>query len=239
MPVLVTCKFDKDQIDNECAGIETSFSPLWSMKFFQCSRAHNTNFGLVWFLFYGASTHFRSFRAWSVNLPHCSWASLLGSLPVLSAHSFASNWQLLFLNQRKRENERRNLFMTKSPRKNVPDMGIELGAHAKRTGFRSSYRARYWSKWFNPAGIWTHLRFYACLEHMQVWQRSDQKWRRKNWRHFSHYMFNGRFWLPWQPQFWSNLPQNLMQPFPYSIDTTHKIWQETGQLVLEIFMFKC
>ena len=48
--------------------------------------------------------------------------------PVLSAHSFASNWQLLFLNQRKRENGRRNVFMTKSLRKNVPDMGIELGA---------------------------------------------------------------------------------------------------------------
>ena len=52
--------------------------------------------------------------------PNCSWASLLGSLPVLSAHSFASNWQLLFLNQRKWENGRRNVFMTKSQRKNVP-----------------------------------------------------------------------------------------------------------------------
>ena len=58
--------------------------------------------------------------------PHCSWASFLGSLPVLSAHSFASNWQLLFLNQRKRENGRRNVFMAKSQRKNVPDVGIEL-----------------------------------------------------------------------------------------------------------------
>ena len=63
-----------------------------------------------------------------LTYPHCSWASLLGSLPVLSAHSFASNWQLLFLNQWKRENGRRNVFMTKSPRKNVPDVGIELGA---------------------------------------------------------------------------------------------------------------
>ena len=84
--------------------------------------------GLVWFLFYGPSTRFRSFRARSVNLATLSWASLLGSLPVLSAHSFAINWQLLFLNQRKRENGRRNVFMTKSPRKNVPDVGIELGA---------------------------------------------------------------------------------------------------------------
>ena len=49
-----------------------------------------------------------------LTLPHCSWASLLGSLPVLSAHSFASNWQLPFLNQRKGENDRRIYFMTKS-----------------------------------------------------------------------------------------------------------------------------
>ena len=34
-------------------------------------------------------------------------ASLIGSLPVLSAQSFASNWQLLFLNQRKRVNGHR------------------------------------------------------------------------------------------------------------------------------------
>ena len=30
--------------------------------------AYNNSFGLVWFLFYGPSTHFRSFRARSVNL---------------------------------------------------------------------------------------------------------------------------------------------------------------------------
>ena len=47
--------------------------------------------------------------------------------------------QLLFLNQRKKENGRRNVFMTKFPRKNVPDVGIELGAAC----MRSSYRARF------------------------------------------------------------------------------------------------
>ena len=36
-----------------------------------------------------------------------------GCLAVLSAHSFASNWQLPFLNQRKGENGRRIYFMTK------------------------------------------------------------------------------------------------------------------------------
>ena len=29
--------------------------------------------------------------------------------------------------------------------------------------------------------------------------------------------------LPWKPEFWSNLPQNLMQPFPQPNDATHKI----------------
>ena len=34
----------------------------------------------------------------------------------------------------------------------------------------------------------------------------------------------GVFLLPWKPEFWSNLPQNLMQPFPHPSDATHKIW---------------
>ena len=39
---------------------------------------------------------------------------------------FANNWQLLFLNQRKWENDRRKYFMTKSPWKNVADpAGVE------------------------------------------------------------------------------------------------------------------
>ena len=36
------------------------------------------------------------FRHGQLSYPHCSWASLLRSLPALSAHSFASNWQLPF-----------------------------------------------------------------------------------------------------------------------------------------------
>ena len=46
-------------------------------------------------------------RSW-----HCSLASLLDNVPVLGVHSFDSNWQLPFLNQRKRENGRRNYFIT-------------------------------------------------------------------------------------------------------------------------------
>ena len=92
---------------------------------------------LIWFLFYGPSTHFRSFWAWLVNLA----TLFLGKPPrqfISSAHSSASNWQLLFLNQRKRENGRRNFFMTKSPLKNVPDVGIELGAACMPRGHVSN-----------------------------------------------------------------------------------------------------
>ena len=52
-----------------------------------------------------ALRHFSGhFRCGQLTYPHWSWASLLGSLPVLSAHSFSSNLQLPFLNQRKGEN---------------------------------------------------------------------------------------------------------------------------------------
>ena len=56
---------------------------------------------------------------------YCSLASLLGSLRVLCAHAFASNWQLPFLNQRKEENGYRNYFMTKLHERMLPDMRIE------------------------------------------------------------------------------------------------------------------
>ena len=94
-------------------------------------------FWFGWFLFYSPSTQFRSFRARSVNLARLFLGKLLGGLPVLSAHSFASNWQMLFLNQRRRENGRRNVFITKSPWKNVPNVGIELGAACMPTELAS------------------------------------------------------------------------------------------------------
>ena len=39
--------------------------------------------------------------------------------------------------ERKRENSRRNFFMTKSPRKNVPDVGMEVGAVCMPSGHAS------------------------------------------------------------------------------------------------------
>ena len=45
---------------------------------------------VVVLFFYGPSTVSCHFRG-QLTYPHCSWASLLGSLPVLSSQSFASN----------------------------------------------------------------------------------------------------------------------------------------------------
>ena len=47
---------------------------------------------------------------------------------------FRQNRQLLFLIQRKRENGPKNYFMAKSPRKNLSDVGIELGAPCMPSG---------------------------------------------------------------------------------------------------------
>ena len=45
----------------------------------------------------------------------------------------------------------------------------------------------------------------------------------EKWRHyFPHYKLMEAFSCH-DNQFWSNLPQNLMQPFPHPIDATHKI----------------
>ena len=41
---------------------------------------------------------------------------------------------------------------------------------------------------------------------------------------FSPLQANRDFLLPRKPEFWSNLSQNLMQPFPHPNDATHKIW---------------
>ena len=51
---------------------------------------------------------------WSVNLTtlFLDRRRSISRSPVLSAHPFASNWQLLYLNQRYRENGSRNVFMT-------------------------------------------------------------------------------------------------------------------------------
>ena len=71
--------------------------------------------------FYGPVNPMGSCRTWSIHLT----TRLLGRLSPLSnqycAHSFARNWQLPFLNQRKGENDCKKYFMIKSPWKIVAD----------------------------------------------------------------------------------------------------------------------
>ena len=78
-------------------------------------------------VFYGPSIPFSGhFGRGQLTYPHCSWASLLGSLQILSTYSFASNGQLPFLNQRKVENGRKNYFMTNLHERILPDVRTEL-----------------------------------------------------------------------------------------------------------------
>ena len=41
---------------------------------------------------------------------------------------------------------------------------------------------------------------------------------------FSPLYPNGSYWLPWKPEFQSDLAQKLMQPFPHPNDASDKIW---------------
>ena len=85
---------------------------------------------------------FRSFRARSVNLTTLFLGKPLKQF-TSTAQSFASNWQLLFLNQRKRENGRRNVSWPVSM-KECAGCGDQTRGrlHTKRTHFRSSYCSR-------------------------------------------------------------------------------------------------
>ena len=112
------------------------------------------------------------------------------SWPEFSAHSFASNWQLLFLNQRKRENSCRMFFMNKSPRKNVPDVGIELGAACMQSGHASD---RATAPGDRQSGIikktWeetNYRQFSLCLSisvgKTAIFSERIRKFKEQNWR---------------------------------------------------------
>ena len=58
-------------------------------------------FMIDWFSVLRPSQHYYGHVQHSQLTSHCSWAGLdiLSGLPVLSAHAFASNLQLSYLNQ--------------------------------------------------------------------------------------------------------------------------------------------
>ena len=74
-----------------------------------------------------------------------------------------------------------------------------------------------WLK-FKPVQDFMHVLVICKLK------RIGPKTTQKRWRHyFPHYKSMGAFCCHGN-QFWSNLPKNLMQPFPHPNDATHKIW---------------
>ena len=54
---------------------------------------------------------------------------------------------------------------------------------------------------------------------------------------FSPLQVNGGFLLPWKPEFWSNLPQNIMQPYLHPSDATQNLIK-ISQLASEILKFE-
>ena len=130
-------------------------------------------------VFYDPLTLFMSFRARSVNIS----TLFLGNLPVLSAHSFASNWQLPFLNQRERDRMARNYFMTNLHEKMLLDVKIEPatfcmpGRHASDRATTPGYGIRFsfitpiqlsftfMKRWYINTDLWKDLqqRPDSCL----------------------------------------------------------------------------
>ena len=103
---------------------------------------------LIWFnlLHYVHVAQLRSRRKGQLSYQHTDPGKPPRcSLPVLGIHSLAIHRQLLFLNQRKRKSGHRNIFMTKSSRKNVPDTGYNLDTAciSKRNCYRPSYHTQY------------------------------------------------------------------------------------------------
>ena len=83
---------------------------------------------------------------------------------------------------------------------------------------------QHWCECTSPAGIWTHMRFYVCIWYLQVWPRSYQKWPRKGGDTIFPIISQWEILVAMTTTVWSNLPKNLIQPFPHPNDATHKIW---------------
>ena len=89
-------------------------------------------------------------------------------------------------------------------------------------------------EWSDLAEIRTHPRFYACPGFLQVWKRADQKQHWKGGETVFPLQVNVHFLLPWKLEFWSNLPQNLMQPFPLTNYASYKIWPRLANCLRDI-----
>ena len=84
----------------------------------------------IWFWFgilRPKSTLLRSFHDDYLTYSHFPWQSLsLRRLTRICTHTFASNWQLPFLNQRMGENDRNNYFLINLHERYLAELGFKL-----------------------------------------------------------------------------------------------------------------
>ena len=114
---------------------QTGRMPSFAVRTWFCwlSRAAAQVLFFVWFLFSGPSTHFRSFRARSVTLT----TQFLGKPPMqFTSLSPVTDNCSSWISERGRMAVE-FFFTTKSSRKYVPDVGIELGAACMPSGHAS------------------------------------------------------------------------------------------------------
>ena len=69
----------------------------------------------------------------------------------------------------------------------------------------------------------THPSTHVCHRYLQVWKGSNQEPLRKRDKAVFPIVTIGSYLLPWKPEFWSDLAQNLMQPFPHPNNASDKI----------------
>ena len=63
---------------------------------------------------------------------------------------------------------------------------------------------------------------HLTLLHTKYLSSGPQGFRKEDFLSFSHHKY-GSYMLPWKPEFQSDQPQNLMQPFPPSDNASHEI----------------
>ena len=88
--------------------------------------------------------------------------------------------------------------------------------------------------------IWLKFKLVRDFTHVLITWKYKKDWLKSNREKVetsSPLLVSGSFLLPWKPEFWSNLPPNLMQPFPNPSDAIHNLIK-IGQLASEIFKFE-
>ena len=91
----------------------------------------------------------------------------------------------------------------------------------------------FWREWSDLAEIQTCPRFYACPCYCKF-KKIKSKLKVLAWRHcFPHYKPIGACCCHGN-QFWSDLPQMLMHPFPHPSDAAHKIWSRLATSLRDI-----